>query len=46
MTGRETHRLDGLETDNLLAFMALLGLLRSLEEARPDWRPPSLLDSR
>lgn len=31
------HRLDGLEPDNLLAFMALLGLLRALDEARPDW---------
>lgn len=27
------HRLDGLEPDNWLAFLALLGLLRSLEEA-------------
>ncbi|MBT9290785.1 type I-G CRISPR-associated protein, Cas3-extension family [Prosthecodimorpha staleyi] len=26
-----SHRLDGLEPDNLLAFMALLGLLRALE---------------
>lgn len=33
------HRLDGLEPDNLLAFLALLGLLRALEAARPDWRP-------
>lgn len=39
MTGRATYRLDGLEPDNLLAFMALLGLLRVLEETRPDWRP-------
>ncbi len=39
MTGRVTHRLDGLEPDNLLAFMALLGLLRILEETRSDWRP-------
>lgn len=39
MTGRATHRLDGLEPDNLLAFMALLGLLRTLEKARPDWHP-------
>ena len=39
MTDRRTHRLEGLEPDNLLAFMALLGLLRALEEARPDWRP-------
>jgi hypothetical protein len=31
------HRLDGLEPDNLLAFLALLGLLRSLETSRPDW---------
>lgn len=34
----ETHRLDGLEPDNLLAFLALLGLLRALDTARPDWR--------
>ena len=34
----ETHRLDGLEPENLLAFLALLGLLRVLDEARPDWR--------
>jgi hypothetical protein len=27
------HRLDGLEPDNLLAFLALLGLLRTLEVA-------------
>lgn len=27
------HRLEGLEPDNLLAFVALLGLLRSLEAA-------------
>jgi hypothetical protein len=40
MTGPlRRHRLDGLEPDNLLAFLALLGLLRALEDARPDWRP-------
>ena len=39
MTGHAIHRLDGLEPDNLLGFMALLGLLRVLEEARADWRP-------
>ena len=39
MTCHAVHRLDGLEPDNLLAFMALLGLLRTLDEARPDWRP-------
>jgi hypothetical protein len=33
------HRLEGLEPDNLLAFLALLGLLRALEAARPAWRP-------
>jgi hypothetical protein len=31
--------LPGLESDNLLAFLALLGLLRLLEVARPEWRP-------
>ena len=39
MTDYVLHRLDGLEPDNLLAFMALLGLLRVLEEVRLDWRP-------
>ncbi len=33
-----THRLDGLEPDNLLAFIALLGLLRVLDKARSNWR--------
>ena len=46
MTGHTIHRLDGLEPDNLLAFIALLGLLRTLEEARPGWRPARVLDSR
>lgn len=39
MTAASSHRLDGLEPDNLLAFLALLGLLRALEAddcARPD----------
>jgi hypothetical protein len=31
------HRLQGLEPDNMLAFLALLGLLRALEQARPNW---------
>ena len=39
MTSYATHRLEGLEPDNLLAFMALLGLLRTLEEVRPEWHP-------
>ena len=33
MTAKTIHRLDGLEPDNLLAFLALLGLLRALETA-------------
>lgn len=49
MTAAKSHRLDGLEPDNLLAFLALLGLLRALETAdarlypRAAWdidRPP------
>jgi hypothetical protein len=31
MTTKLSHRLNGLEPDNLLAFLALLGLLSSLE---------------
>ena len=38
------HRLDGLEPDNLLAFLALLGLLRTLEVFRPEWRPRAAWD--
>lgn len=38
------HRLAGLEPDNLLAFMALVGLLRALETARPAWRPRAFWD--
>lgn len=34
-----THRLVGLEPGNLLAFLALAGLLRALEARVPDWRP-------
>ena len=34
---RRRHRLDGLEPDNALALLALLGLLRALDEARPEW---------
>lgn len=39
------HELRGLEADNLLAFLALLGLLRSIEHVKPElepriaWRP-------
>ena len=35
----QQYRLDGLVPDNLLAFLALLGLLRSLEEVDPSWLP-------
>lgn len=38
-TTGQRHRLDGLHSDNLLAFLALLGLLRSLEDAAPAWLP-------
>lgn len=40
-----THRLDGLEPDNLLAFLALLGLLRALA-AEDAVRPESALGPR
>lgn len=39
MTQRTVHRLDGLEPDNLLAFLALLGTLRALEQADADLLP-------
>jgi hypothetical protein len=34
-----TLKLKGLEADNLLAFLALLGLLRALDAAKPQWYP-------
>lgn len=34
-----TYALPGLETDNLLGFLALVGLLRALERERPSWFP-------
>jgi len=37
-TSTTEHRLVGLAPDNLLAFLALLGLMRCLEAARPTWR--------
>jgi hypothetical protein len=39
MNATTSHRLDGLEPDNLLSFLALLGLLRTLETAEPGWSP-------
>jgi hypothetical protein len=38
------HRLAGLEPDNLLAFLVLLGLLRALQTARPHWHPRAAWD--
>jgi hypothetical protein len=34
----QEHVLEGIEPDNLLAFLALLGLQRALECAEPNWR--------
>lgn len=39
MIATKSHRLAGLEPDNLLAFFALLGLLRALETADPTLCP-------
>ena len=45
MSNHDTYyRLEGLEPDNLLAFLALLGLLRALETSRPEWRPRAAWD--
>lgn len=44
MNAKINHRLEGLQPDNLLAFMALLGLLRALETAAPAWRPRAYWD--
>ncbi|KAF0118948.1 MAG: hypothetical protein FD149_335 [Rhodospirillaceae bacterium] len=44
MTGTTSHRLDGLEPDNLLAFLALLGLLRALESADGTLYPRAVWD--
>ncbi|MDN5872214.1 MAG: hypothetical protein L0H73_16040 [Nitrococcus sp.] len=44
MTATTIHRLDGLEPDNLLAFLALLGLLRAVELVRPEWQPRAYWD--
>lgn len=37
MTDRD-HILIGLEPDNLLAFLALLGFMRAIDRAEPEWR--------
>ncbi len=44
MTVAKSHRLEGLEPDNLLAFLALLGLLKALELTRPEWQPRAYWD--
>lgn len=44
MTAVASHRLDGLEPDNLLAFLALLGLLRALDLTRPEWQSRAYWD--
>lgn len=45
MSNRDArYRLEGLEPDNLLAFLALLGLLRALVTSRPEWRPRAAWD--
>jgi hypothetical protein len=44
MTATTSHRLDGLEPDNLLAFLALLGLLRALETADSTLHPRAAWD--
>lgn len=40
------HRLVGLEPDNLLAFLALLGLLRAIDAVKPAWRVRSFWDAQ
>lgn len=44
MTADKSHRLDGLEPDNLLAFLALLGLLRALQAADSTLSPRAAWD--
>jgi hypothetical protein len=46
MTAASHFRLDGLEPDNLLAFLALLGLLRALEATDRKRPPPKKLYPR
>lgn len=45
MSAAERHRLIGLEPDNLLAFLVLLGLLRALDTVRPEWRARACWDA-
>ena len=33
------YSLKGIQPDNLLAYLAVLGLLRSLEFSKPEWQP-------
>lgn len=45
MTASKIHRLEGLEPDNLLAFLALLGLLRALETVDNTLSPRAAWDT-
>lgn len=38
-SGGTVHELTGLEPDNLLAFLALVGALRAIEHEAPTWAP-------
>jgi hypothetical protein len=38
------HRIVGFEPDNLLAFLALLGLMRAIDAAKPAWKARSYWD--
>ncbi len=44
MNKAASHRLPGLEPENLLGFLALLGLLRALDTARPVWQTRAYWD--
>lgn len=44
MNTATVHRLEGFEPDNLLAFMALLGLIRAIETADQTLRPRASWD--
>jgi hypothetical protein len=43
-SSQSCYRLEGLEPDNPLAFLALLGLLRVLDTVRPDWHSRAAWD--
>jgi len=43
---RTTLPLPGLEVDNLLSFLALLGTLRAIQEQKPGWAPLAVWEAR